>query len=139
MRFQITRLRAAAAAALLSVSLATPALARDDDWRDDGYRRGYPVHEHGRHCDRDGHDRWDRGDHGRHWDRDRRWHGGYRDYGRRGYDHYDRDYEYGCRPCGKRWGDRDKFHRHLRRHHGIASHFVPNVVVAVDWGWLFRG
>ena len=132
MRFQITRLRAAVDTALLSVSLAAPALAgRDGGWDDDHhrYRRGYPVHEHGRSCDHD----WDRGDRRGRWDRDR----GY--YGRDYYGRHDRDYDYGCRQCGKRWGDRDKFHRHLRRHHGIPSHFVPNVVIAVDWGWVFRG
>ncbi|MBM4382274.1 MAG: hypothetical protein FJ091_02780 [Deltaproteobacteria bacterium] len=133
MRFQITRLRAAAAAALLSVSLAAPALAGHDDWDDDDYRyrRGYPVHEHGRHCDHD----WDRGR--------RHWRGGWGHdrgyYGRDYYSRHDHDYGYGCRPCGKRWGSRDKFHRHLRKYHGIPSHFVPNVVIAVDWGWLFRG
>jgi hypothetical protein len=134
MRFQITRLRAAAAAALLSVSLAAPAFA-DRDWDDDDHydRRGYPVHEHGRSCGRD----WDRGGWYGRWDRGWGRERGYyvRDY----YDHHDRDHDYGCRPCGKRWGSRDKFHRHLRKHHGIPSHFVPNVVVAVDWGWLFRG
>ena len=131
---RMNRVGAAVAAGLLSLSLAGPALADDDD---DGRRwrhRGYPVHQHDRHCDRDGHGQrggyYGRGDH--HYGRGDHGHG-YRDRGDR---HHA---EYGCRPCGRRWRDRDKFDRHLSRHHDVPYWAVPRVLVYVDWGWLFRG
>ncbi len=116
LRTTISRLACGATAALLMLSLAGPALAgHDDDWGDGRDRRAYPVHRHGDHCDRD----WDRRDRDRDhdrggWDRDHR--GGHRGY----YDDRDRRYDrssYGCRPCGRRWRDRDGFVRHLRHHH----------------------
>jgi hypothetical protein len=114
-RIQITRLRAAAATALLSFLLAAPAFASHDGWDDDDYgdRRGYPVYRHDRHCDRDSHGWGDRNDYG---DRDH-----YRE-GRR-----HREYgAYGCRQCGRRWSDRGSFHRHLSREHGIPFRHFPS-------------
>jgi hypothetical protein len=140
--FQIrtTRLRAAMAAALVSLTLAAPALADRDRWDDDD-RRGYRVHRHDRRCDHD-----DR--HGRdwrsHWGHERRWDGGRRDWDRghrdwdRGHRRY-RDHDYGCRPCGRRWRSERDFHRHLRGHHHVSVPAIPRVLVAVDGGWLFRG
>jgi hypothetical protein len=137
---KISRMRAAVAAALLSFSLAAPAFADrgwddDDDWR---HRRGYPVHEHGRHCDRGhghghshGRDYYDDRDRGWGWNHNR----GYRYYS----DRIHHDADYGCGPCGRRWRSRDKFHRHLSSHHGVPYHAIPRVVVYMDWGWLFRG
>lgn len=138
-RITMTRLRAAAATALLSLTLAAPAFAGHDDWDDDhGDRRGYPVHRHDRSCD---HDDWDRG-RGRGYYEGRGYHDwrGYR--GQRGYygdrGHRYRD-EYGCRPCGRRWSRRDAFHRHLTHSHHVPLWALPRVVVQVDWGWVFRG
>ncbi len=135
-RIRMTRFRAAAATALLSLSLAAPALADHDDWRDDGYgpRRGYPVHRHERSCDHD--DR--RGDRGGYYDRhESRWNGF------RGRSHYGRDSrhrdEYGCRPCGRRFSREGTFHRHLSDSHGVPYRAIPRVLVFVDWGWLFLG
>jgi hypothetical protein len=111
----LARLRAAAAGGLLSLALAAPALADRGDWRrgDDSPRRGYPVYEHGRHCDRD----WDRAGHGKRRQRD----------------------VYACRPCGRRWGDRAAFYRHLQSHHHVPLWAAPRAVVALDRGWSFPG
>ena len=127
---RMTRLRAAAAAALLSLTLAAPAFAGHDDGDDEtGSGRGYPVYQHDRHCDRD-----DRGGRGGYY-------GGWGDH--RGRGTWDRSYrrheEYGCRPCGRRWRDEDGFYRHLTRHHGVPYRAIPRMLVYVDWGWLFRG
>jgi hypothetical protein len=132
---KITRLRAALASALLTFSLAAPALANDD------WNRGYPVHRHDRSCDHDGWrgDRWrnERWDHGR-WDRRDRHHGG-RYYGdRRGrYERY--GHEYYCRPCGRGWDGRSSFHRHLARQHHIPFWAFPRVIVETGWGWVYFG
>jgi hypothetical protein len=121
-RIHISRIRAATAAALLSLSLAAPALAGHDDWNDGyGEGRGYPVHRHERSCD---HERWRGNDYG-----DR---GGY------GRDRQHRE-EYGCRPCGRRFSDESRFHRHLARQHGVPYWAIPRVLVYSDWGWIFRG
>jgi hypothetical protein len=106
-RIQITRLRAAAATALLS--LAAPAFASHDDWDDDDYGRGrgYPVYSHDQRCGHHGYDR----DYGR---------GGY--YGNRsGLNWPDpRSHrEYSCRPCRRRYGDERSFYHHLRHQHGV--------------------
>jgi hypothetical protein len=140
---RITRLRAASAAALLSLSLAAPAFADHGDWGRDG-RRGYDVHRHDRSCDRDHRD-WDRRDH-RDWDRrDYRggWNDRYRD-GNRGYwnrrDHRHRGHDrYDCRRCGRRWSDERSFHGHLSNVHHVPFAAFPRVIVAVDGGWLFGG
>jgi hypothetical protein len=139
LRNRTSRLGAAIGAALLSFSLAAPALAdHRDDWRRDGYRRGYTGHRHGDYCDHDYDGRWDRGWR-RHWDRDwdrreHRWHGGRAYYGR---DHR-HAYHYGCRRCNKRWRDQDHFHRHLIQHHHVPYYAIPQAVVFAGWGWDFR-
>ena len=139
-RNSIPRLRAMAAAALLSLSLAAPALADDDDWYDrDHGRRGYPVHRHDRSCDRDdrysggwGESRWGHGGHsGGHG-----YYGEQRYYGSRGHRHGD---AYGCRPCGRRWSSRDPFHHHLAHDHRVPFWAFPRVVVQMGWGWAFLG
>jgi len=156
LRNRTSRLGVAIGAALLSFSLAAPALAeRGDGWRGDRDRRGYTVHRHGDHCDHDRDGRWrrdwdrdgrrdwdrdwDRGD--RHWHRDRdwdrrghRWHDGRAYYGRD-----DRHaYEYGCRRHGKRWRDQERFHRHLISDHHVPYYAIPQAVVFAGWGWDFR-
>lgn len=150
-RIRTTRLRAATAAALLSLSLATPALAGDDR------HRGYRAHRHDGHCDHDrrGHGgdrgRWDRGGswHDRWDDRrdhrwDRRWERGHRD--RRHWDRWERghhrrhrDERWGCRPCRRHWRSQRDFHRHIHQSHGLPYQAIPSAVVVVDWGWMFRG
>ena len=133
-RSKATRLRAAAATALLTLTLAAPALAGRGDWDDRHHGdRGYPVHRHDRSC---GHDGW----------RDDR---GHYDGGRRGYDrhddrsHYGRhdryEHAYNCRPCGRGWRSRDSFHRHLAHHHRIPFRLFPRVIVDTGWGWVFFG
>jgi hypothetical protein len=118
-RNSITRLRAATAAALLSLTLAAPAFAHDGD-------RGYPVYRHDERCDHD-HGDW-RGDRWRDRDYDRDGWG--RDswsrdgWGRSGWNRdgdrrYDRRGEYGCRPCNRRFTDRTQLYRHLAREHGV--------------------
>ena len=133
---RISRLSLGAAAALLTLALAGPALAGHDDWDGDHGRRPYPVYRHGDSCDRDhDHGRWDerRGS----WDRQRWDRGDWRSRFRAVDRHHDK--RYGCGPCGRRWRDRDGFYRHLSRHHHIPSYWAPQVVVRADWGWLFRG
>jgi len=149
LRNRTSRLGAAIGAALLSLSLAAPALAdHRDGWRgDDDDRRGYRVHRHGDHCDHDRDDRWSR-DRDRRWDRDwdRSWD---RDWDRRGYrtsggrHYYGRDdhrhgYAYGCRRCHKRWRNQDHFHRHLISQHDVPYYAIPQAVVFAGWGWDFR-
>lgn len=127
-RIQLARLRAAAATALLTLTLAAPALANQDDWDDDsGRERGYPVHQHDRACDRDG-----RGGYGGRGDY-------YRDSDTQGRGHHYREESYGCRPCHRRWADEESFRRHLQRHHGVPYWAIPRVLVYADWGWLFLG
>jgi hypothetical protein len=133
-RIKLTRVRAAAATALLSLTLAAPAFADHGDWNDDDRRRrGYPVHRHDRSCDHD-RDGWERGRDRGHWERgyygDR---GHYEGRGQRNHD------EYACRPCSKRWESRHRFHRHLSRHHGVPFWALPRVIVQTGWGWVFFG
>jgi hypothetical protein len=126
---------AAIAAALLSFSLATPALADGRGWRGDDDRRGHRDHRHGDHRDHDRDRQWDRrhGDHD--WDRrGHRWHGGRAYYGR---DH-GRGYEYGCRRHGKRWRDQGRFHHHLTSDHRVPYYAIPQAVVFAGWGWDYR-
>ncbi len=146
-RIRMNRLRAATAAALFSLTLAAPALADRDRWGDDDdHRRGVPVHRHDRRCDHDdrrghygrerwGHERGWRDDHGwrgeRGWGRDRSWWD-------RG-DRRHRGHEYGCRPCRRRWGSEDHFHRHLTQNHGVPYRAIPRVLISVDGGWMFGG
>ena len=134
-RISGTRLRAAAGAALLTLSLASPALADRDD------HRGYRMHRHDRSCDRDGwrHDRrdYDRRDHG-YWQR-----------GQRGYSYWDRwtrgdyrrhrDERWGCRPCRTHWRSERDFHRHLHGRHGMPYQAIPGALVVANWGWMFGG
>jgi hypothetical protein len=138
LRNKPSRARAAAAATLLSLSLAAPALA-DDDWGDRGERHGYPVHRHDRSCDHEGrhHGQWG----------DSRWSGGGHYGGRdhRGGRHYHggrrhrHGASYGCRPCGRRWSSREPFHRHLAHAHRVPTWALPRVVVRTGWGWAFSG
>lgn len=140
-RIRMARLRAATAAALFSLTLASPALADRDRWDDDD-RRGYRMHRHDRSCDHDdrrgshGHGDWGR----ERWRSDRGWGGwGYeRGHWDRGHRRH-RAHEYGCRPCGRRWENEGRFHRHLMHSHGVPYRAIPRVLVFADWGWLFRG
>jgi hypothetical protein len=112
LRSKRSSLRAAAATALLSLSLAAPAFAGHDDWRDDHGRRGYRVHRHGDSCDFRGHDH-------------------------RAHRAHHRGHFFACRRCGKRWRSEARFHRHLHDHHRVAYHAIPRVIVAANWGWEF--
>jgi hypothetical protein len=129
-RIRTNRLRAAMAAALFSLTLAAPALAERGRWDDDDrYRRNYPVHRHDRRCDHD-----QRGDRHQRWGHERNWG---RDRGHWQREH--RRHEYGCRPCGRRWGNESHFHHHLASDHGVPYRAIPRALVAVDFGWLFHG